>query len=142
MRDLTIYLAGSYRRREELAEVAKSLEARKGNKIIARWLSGRHGASFEAIGDGERCASALEDLEDIDNCEFLVLFGEEKSVGYLSGGRMVELGYAIAQGKAIVIVGPKENVFQFVPHVEQVADVAALCNFFDEIQLARRIGSR
>jgi len=103
----TVYLAGRYDRRRELAEYADALEA-LGWKSMARWLTGAH----EGATDPEtlrRCA--LEDLEDIRASDTLVAFTEDATVGQTSGGRHVETGYAIGLGITVVVVGPIENVF-------------------------------
>ena len=34
------------------------------------------------------------------------------------GGRHVEFGLALAAGKRLCIVGPRENIFHFLPRVE------------------------
>jgi hypothetical protein len=34
------------------------------------------------------------------------------------GGHHVEFGYALAQGKRIILVGHRENVFNYLPEIE------------------------
>ncbi len=46
--------------------------------------------------------------------------------GYSRGGRHVEAGYALAKGKYLVLVGPRENVFYSLPHWHVLPDVDAL----------------
>jgi hypothetical protein len=40
-------------------------------------------------------------------------------MGNSRGGRHVEFGYALGARKAIMVVGPLENVFYCLPHVFQ-----------------------
>jgi nucleoside 2-deoxyribosyltransferase len=98
-----LYVAGSWLRRKELLKKAKQLEA-AGFIITSRWLTTHDGSMSFA-------QAAREDLEDIDKADGILLFTQTKEDGYTTGGRFVELGYAYAKGKAIAIVGPRENVF-------------------------------
>ena len=106
---MKIYLAARYGRRAELQERADDLT---GHQVTARWLLGLHEGLSKTV-----CAS--DDMEDLAAAGTLILFGESPSTGYYSGGQMVEFGLALAQGKRIIICGPRENVFTYLPQVEQ-----------------------
>lgn len=56
------------------------------------------------------------DIEDIDAALTLVSFTEAGGGG--KGGRHTEYGYAIAQNKRLVIIGPREHIFHTHPGVE------------------------
>lgn len=106
----TYYLAGRFSRKDELAGYANQIVA-AGERVNARWLTGAHDASTEReLTDEELRAFAMEDLEDIDDADAFILFTETPEAGYTSGGRMVELGYALLS-QQLYIVGPHENVF-------------------------------
>jgi hypothetical protein len=45
------------------------------------------------------------------------------------GGRHVEFGLAVAAGKRLVVIGPRENVFHCLPGVSVVTDIEALIGF-------------
>lgn len=114
MRKERIYLAGRFSRKNELAEYASELENRYGHIVTSRWLTGAHDASSEReLTDYDLGLFAVEDLDDIRDATMFVLFTESPDAGYTSGGRMVELGYALSAYDeiAIVIIGPNENVF-------------------------------
>ena len=103
---LGVYLAGRYDRRRELE--AKAAMLPDDWRSSARWLTGAHeGATDPDVL--QRCAR--EDLEDIRSSDVLVAFTEGPDVGHTSGGRHVEVGYAIAMGLPVIVVGPVENVF-------------------------------
>lgn len=114
-RRLRVYLAARYDRRLEMVERSRDLRALGGILVTAQWVEGLHeGASDpETLG---RCAA--EDLADITTADLLITFTETPDVGFTSGGRHVELGYALGLGIPVLIVGPAENVFHHVgPHL-------------------------
>lgn len=106
-----IYIAAKYARREEMEEIALMLMNAHGYDITARWVfGGEEGFSQEEI--------AIFDLEDVDEADTVISFTERPDM-YTTGGRHVEFGYAIATGKRLVVIGPRENVFHYFPTVEQ-----------------------
>lgn len=106
-----MYLAGRFDRKDELACYAAQLED-VGHVVTSRWLTGVHDHTTEReLTPDDLAVFAAEDLEDIDAADLLVLFTERPDAGYMSGGRHVEFGYALARCPAVVIVGGPENVF-------------------------------
>jgi hypothetical protein len=111
---MRVYIAGRYSRKVELRSVAADLRAR-GVNVTSRWLEedadpnsqmGEHSEEFYA-------AVARKDLDDIDRATSMLFFAEDPLVGTPRGGRHVEFGYALARGKYIDVVGPRENVFHY-----------------------------
>jgi len=68
---------------------------------------------------------AEADLEDVARSNGLLFFAEDSSAGYLTGGRHVELGYALGRGLWIWVIGDRENVFHHLPRVRPFATVGA-----------------
>jgi hypothetical protein len=60
---------------------------------------------------------AQEDLNDIDLANTFVLFTDEPIKVWKAGGMFVELGFALAHNKEIIIVGPRENVFCYLSQI-------------------------
>jgi hypothetical protein len=128
------YLAARYTRRLELCGYRANLEA-LGVEVTSRWLNGSHQLDNEGrpLGDaGElrfeagdpavdhyRWKFATDDRDDVLAADTLIAFTEQPHTGNSRGGRHVELGIALGVGKRIVIVGPRENVFCWLPEVEQ-----------------------
>lgn len=132
-----VYLAARYGRRVELCDYRKQLEA-AGLRVQARWLDGHHqidaagnplGVHGEALVEGA-CASeaakalrarfAEDDLEDVLSAGIVVSFTEQPRDHVGSrGGRHVEFGMALASGARCIVVGPRENLFHWLPQVEQ-----------------------
>jgi nucleoside 2-deoxyribosyltransferase len=118
---IALYLAARYQRRVELASYMLQLE-KAGFIVTSRWLRGFH----EDAGQSTRerwSKYAKEDLADIDAADFLIAFTEEPLSERSTGGRFVELGYAYAKDKAIIIVGPYENIFCCIDEFERYPNV-------------------
>jgi len=122
---LTVYIAGQYARRDEFREVVKRLREELHFTVTSRWLDeteplnlqmGQHSEDFYRI-------TAAIDLQDIAKSDAILFFSEDPLVGVIRGGRHVEFGYALAKGKTIFVVGPRENVFHYVPGVTNFLNV-------------------
>lgn len=141
---MNIYLAARYSRRLELCGYREQLRA-MGHDVPAVWLNGEHQISDTGKPIGEhgealveecygvdeieklrrqtalRVKFAEDDLADVQACDLLIAFTEQPrdKAGRNRGGRHVELGIAIGQGKRIIIVGPRENLFCWLPEIDQ-----------------------
>lgn len=117
---MRIYLAGRYGRRKELAEYAERLH-RLGHQVTSRWLYGAHEMIDERPAPEEARRFAEEDLVDLQNANLLIAFTEAPGpvAGRGRGGRHVELGYALASGLPVYVVGHRENVFCHLPEIRQ-----------------------
>lgn len=131
---ISYYLAARYTRRLELCEYREQLHT-LGFRVYGRWLDGSHQLDDTGtpIGDagellveqgGQRAATlrrkfADDDFEDVMTADRLIAFTEVPRTSNSRGGRHVELGIALGQRKPVTIIGPRENVFCWVPSVEQ-----------------------
>jgi len=123
------YIAARYSRREEMCEYAHALRD-IGGVVVCRWLLGthqlhpgaenldvenhpEHGTSMEAA------PFAADDVEDVAASDTIVFFSEPPESYAKRGGRHVEFGMALVQGKRLVVIGPRENVFHCLPQVER-----------------------
>lgn len=106
----TIYVAAPYEMREEAIFVMHKLEE-QGYEVTSSWLREVH------QNDDEH---ARIDLADVTRAnEFLLLNPEEyRRAG--TGGRHVELGYALGQGKYIVLLGVRTNIFHHLSEVHVI----------------------
>jgi len=119
---MKVYLAARYSRRLEIAGYAEELRLR-GIIVTSRWLDGSHQISDGAVplGDTAEAAAALrvrfarDDYDDVRTADTLVAFTEPPRSSSSRGGRHVELGLALAWGKAVIVVGPRENLFHWWP---------------------------
>jgi len=128
----TVYLAARYSRRAELLGYRADL-ARAGITVTSRWLNGNHQIDNHGIpvtDDGQRAAIgdpaagrlrtrfAAEDVADVLAADMLIAFTEQPRASTTRGGRHVELGLALGAGKRVAVIGPRENLFCWLPHVE------------------------
>lgn len=116
---MKIYLAARYSRMEELKGYADELAA-AGHVITSRWIRGGNGIPETAAVDMESQRFALEDYRDLSAADTVISWTEPPRVESTArGGRHVEFGLALAMGKRILVVGPRENLFHTMPGVHQ-----------------------
>ncbi len=88
-----------------------------GVQVTSRWLE----LTAEQMTDPEmQVQGATDDLDDIDEADALIALNPESYANRGTGGRHVELGYAVARGKLIVLAGAKTNVFHYLPYIMHV----------------------
>lgn len=121
-----VYLAARYSRHEEMRGVRDVLQA-IGYAVTAQWIDchgGKYLTSFtsEVLNrDPAYCSrTAQADLADLHAADTVISFTSVDSGG--KGGRHIEFGYALALGKRMILVGPRENVFHTLPQVEHYSD--------------------
>lgn len=126
------YLAARYDRRLEMIETVVPRLALVGLAVRATWLTGAHEQKVEIQrGFGDELPTAFlascaaEDLRDIAIASVFVTFTEGPEVGRTSGGRHVELGYALARECRCIVIGPVENVFHHLEVIERHPDLDA-----------------
>lgn len=120
---MTVYIASRFERKHEMKALV-SLFAEHNIQVEARWLD-------EDISPQSQlsdltplyCRSKAEiDLEDINSSDTFVFFSDDRPIT-VRGGKHVEFGYALATGKRLVVIGPHENIFHYLPGVVQYHSV-------------------
>lgn len=111
-----VYLCAAFSRQREML-THQALCRALGVSVQARWLYAAPDNPDDPSAMGE---SARECLEDIASVDALLAFSEPRQSGYWTGGRHVEIGYALALRKRVVVIGPVENVFHAHPSVTRV----------------------
>lgn len=129
---MRIYLAGRFSRRDEFISYIPLLEA-DGHTNGSRWLTEETDSTQRAVTDQQRENWAVMEMQDIAKCHVLIAFTEEPGVeGGARGGRHVEFGAAIAMEKPVVIVGPRENLFHYLPGIPQFDTIQKALNALRE----------
>lgn len=115
---MNVYLAARYERRAEMFVL--SLELQRYNiTVTSRWINGSHDEGDNDLPTSTIARFAQEDIEDLKRADVLVFFAE-KTRG--RGGRHVELGYALALERPVIIVGGHEHIFSYLPEIVHVPD--------------------
>lgn len=121
---MNIYLAARFSRRPECNALAQILK-RHGHVITSRWVKPDcdhvmpTGLSAQAE-DSERRRFAMEDIDDVLACDWMISLMEEPRSN-TRGGRHIEFGMAVALGKRLTIIGPRETVFHHIDAVQHFA---------------------
>jgi nucleoside 2-deoxyribosyltransferase len=101
-----MYLAAKYDKRCTILSIAAILML-NGYEVTAKWLDGTH----EDTGPDVAAKFATADLDSVEEADTLVLFNLPISDPQQSSGRHVELGYALALNKKVIIVGGGNSIF-------------------------------
>ena len=132
---MKVYLAGAWSRREEIDEVAVRLR-KLGVTVTSNWLTEETAQQTGAFEKFLRDRAYL-DLNDVDEADVIVRFADEFEGDtvpkhFVSGARHFEFGYAKARGKALFVVGGKQNVFDRLDGIVFVKDVDELCRVLSQ----------
>lgn len=118
---MTVYIAAPFVRRD-VAKAHREILAKNGVLSTATWLD-THLSDYTTPPDILR-REALEDLLDIHRADGFVLLDYWKGEGR---GMFVELGFALAKGKPVWVVGAENNcIFYHHPNVRVVNDLNAI----------------
>lgn len=133
---MKVYLAASMRRQAEMRGYREHLRL-AGMFVTSRWLDVDLDGPLE-----EPEHYARNDLEDIREAEILVTFTETAAAGYLTGGRHIEVGYALCRPMPIFAVGDAENVFYHLTRLygDWTSCLAAICGHAADMK--RKLASR
>jgi nucleoside 2-deoxyribosyltransferase len=124
---MKFYLAAGFSRKNEMAEKAKQLQSMTiGVTSTWPWEDASPNASMADLGDEHLIVNGAKDIAEIDAADGVILFTQDPTIPFLRGGRMHEFGYAHGKGKRLIVCGPKENIFHYLPGVEVVESWEAL----------------
>jgi hypothetical protein len=110
------YFAARFSKRFALRQFRQQLEA-LGHIVTSRWLD----ASGEDPDNLGLCAQ--EDLIDVITADIIVNF-TEKPRGNSRGARHCEFGIGLGLNKRLILIGPLEHAFHFLPEVQCFASWA------------------
>lgn len=118
---LKVYIAGRYAEKRRLTQLAEQLRE-MGTQVTSTWLEEPHApdTKLKDLAKGLSATYAAKDLEDIERADVLIFFSEDPDTATVRGGRHVEFGYALAIKRPILVVGPLENIFHYLPQIQRV----------------------
>lgn len=117
-----IYIAAPYPLKDEALLLRRSLLV-AGHPVVSRWLDEQ---------DENSARTARLCLDDVDAAAIVVALNPPQWANSGTGGRHVELGYALAKGKRVVVIGARTNVFHFHLDIEHADTVAAALKLVGE----------
>lgn len=114
---MKIYLASQWVNRHELRRFKGGL-IYHGHYVTSRWID-REERPDDFTQEANRAREiANEDLYDLEAADTLLLYAENNPNTRNRGGLYVEFGIAMALGKRLFIIGPRTNVFTYLPEVQ------------------------
>lgn len=113
------YIAAGYSRKNEMVEKIAEL-AHLGIQVTSTWPYEPHSPNSQLgeISDEDYLDLAKRDIAEINEADTVILFTQEPTKPFVRGGRMHEFGYAHAAGKRLIVIGPRENIFHYLPSVK------------------------
>ena len=110
-----VYIAGRYEDQAELRQFALDQERELGWKIVSRWLWSPL-TREQCKEAGLELQEAQLDLDEIEKCDVMIVDTHNTTE---TGGREVEIGYAMRAGKIVLRRGPVRNIFHhLLPEIE------------------------
>ncbi len=116
-----IYLAAPFGQKLEMREKRDFLVS-IGHTVNSRWVDEDIFSSDTAPSNTGEAPSpeylrtfAEIDYEDAASCNTFIVFPG------LGAGHHTEMGIALRQGSRIIVIGKKNNIFHYLPHVEHFA---------------------
>jgi nucleoside 2-deoxyribosyltransferase len=107
---MKVYIAAPYPERAYAVRVMAACEA-VGLTVTSRWLK-----APDELADEH----ARKDLDDVRACDLLIALNPRDYEHAGTGGRHVELGYALALGKRVLLVGERSNIFHYLCEIDQL----------------------
>jgi hypothetical protein len=124
---MKIALGAAYHRKAEVRELAAKI-SRIGHTVLCRWIDepDRQAPNRKALIEW-----ANLDLDDIRQCHYFIRLTDDLSdplvpSALATGGRFVEMGYALALGKTVVVLGGVQSIYDNLENVRRVRNETVL----------------
>ena len=110
---MKVYVAAAFERRRD-AEEAAGIIRRAGHLVVSSWHKVDTGKKYDPEDVSVMSVIAERDLDELAMAGVIVVLtdGVESH-----GGKHVETGVAIGDGKRVIVVGPRENVFHSLSEI-------------------------
>lgn len=131
---MRIYIAAPSEMQDEVKELRSYIEQNDFFKVKSSWID-LDFPSEVAKGFAVMQGHAELDLVEIEKCNLLIAVNPEEYRHKGTGGRHVELGWALAKKKPSIILGVRSNVFHYHGLIRVCASQQALMM---ELDLIRR----
>jgi hypothetical protein len=120
---MRVYIAADSFLQQE-ARVLRNKLRNRGIEVTSSWIDTKLENLTAGITEKQLEDAATNNFDDIDRAVYLIAYNPLKRHKQGTGGRHVEMGYALAKFKKVLYVGEKlENVFHRHPNVIWVSDL-------------------
>lgn len=118
---LKVYLAARFSAKEQVKLYAKEL-ADVNIECTSTWLdeAADPKTTLDKHSDSYLLNTAMVDIKDMLRSNAVVFFAVDPKEPTPRGGRHFELGFAYGKGIPCIVVGPKENIFHYLPDIKIV----------------------
>jgi hypothetical protein len=91
-------------------------------KVVSTWHKESHkpSISMKAMSDSFCRKTAKRDIKELKSADTFVLLSVDPDVKFSRGGHCIEAGWAQALRLRFLLVGPKQNVFCYLPGIKRV----------------------
>ena len=117
----SVYLASHYSRKDEIKRAARDLEY-VGVKVSSTWhreyLASDTSLSDPKVSKAYWRSAAKRDFKELESATHLVFLSLSPDVEFTRGAHCVEYGIALALRKHIIVVGPSQHIFCYLPGVK------------------------
>lgn len=113
---MKFYISARYGRKEEARALALEIQGLE-HTITSLWLWQVESEMGYAEGNAQTIKFARRDVQEIDDCDVFVALSEVPENPWGRGGRHVEFGAAMRIKKQLIVIGPLENLFHYLPEV-------------------------
>lgn len=118
---MRVYIAAPWPLRKDAAQLRAQL-AVAGIGCTSNWID----VEKRTASDVQRIKMAQMDLGDVRDADALVLLNPDSYENKGTGGRHVEVGYALALGRRVIVFGSISNIFHHLPEVTIINTLEAL----------------
>lgn len=118
---MNVYLASQYSQKHQTRQCATDLR-NAGIDCVSVWLNEPHDAASRLVHLHEnlKVQYAEQDIADILRADIFVVFSVSEDTSIVRGGMVFETGFAYGQGKPVIVCGPKQCIFHWLPDITQV----------------------
>jgi nucleoside 2-deoxyribosyltransferase len=124
---MKVYIAAPYQEREFAQRMMAELQ-RDGIVCTSQWLTSEDDLTDE---------HARKDLRDIDRADAVLLINPECYASSGTGGRHVEVGYALARSKPVLLWGSRSNIFHYLNEVTLTPSMADVLGMLNRLETAQ-----
>ena len=131
----SVYLAARFDRKAEMKELSLRIKE-LGVKVTSRWLDEESAPLGKRKYEQFLTDTAQIDADDVKAADTLIRFSDDLSTLAIpsrwgTGSRLEECGMAHAWSKQIIIVGPRQSLFDRFPQRIHVRDAADLLKYIE-----------